>query len=108
MINFESHCLYKHLHEADLNSSWLHIPAFYLRSTQILETISYMNSHEITNQMLFKTYHRSTKQVVQGHIQYTLSHTSQDKNTAVYVLYMFIWGNIHTANKMGDIHYFPN
>ena len=67
-----------------------------------------MNSHEITNQTPFKNIPPFYKQVIQGFIQYNVSHTSQDKNTAVNVWQMCIWGNRHVTNKMGEMLYFPN
>ena len=96
MIDFEAHCLslkaswIKRLHEADVN-------------TQILDTISYMSSYKITNQTPFKNIPPFYKQVIQGNIQCNVSHTSQDKNTAVNVLQMCIWGNRYVTNKMGDM-----
>ena len=70
MINFEPHCLslkvswLKRLYEADVNRSWYHIPAFYLRNTSILDTISYMSSHEITKRLLLKIYHLSRNRLL--------------------------------------------
>ena len=95
------------LAEADVNRFRYHL-AFCLSNTQILDSSSYMNSHEIRDRTSFKNTPPFFKQVIQGYIQCNVSHTFQDKNAAFNDLQMYIWGNRHIFIKMGDMLYFQN